>query len=55
LKEMSKLYEIVVFTASHGCYANVVLDYIDPNREWISHRLFREKCLLSESGVYIKD
>ena len=55
LREMSKLYEIVVFTASHGCYANVVLDHLDPNREWVSHRLFREKCLLSESGVYIKD
>lgn len=55
LREMAKLFEVVVFTASHGCYANVVLDYLDPNREWVSHRLFREKCLLSDSGVYIKD
>ena len=30
LKEMSELFEIVVFTASHGCYANVVIDYVDP-------------------------
>jgi CTD small phosphatase-like protein 2 len=56
LKEMSELFEIVIFTASHGCYANVVLDHLDPKREWVSHRLFREKCIQTESGgVYIKD
>jgi CTD small phosphatase-like protein 2 len=55
IREMSKLYEVVVFTASHACYANVVLDYIDPMKQYISHRLFREKCLQSDSGVYIKD
>jgi CTD small phosphatase-like protein 2 len=32
---MSKYYEIIVFTASHGCYANVVLDYLDPNKNLI--------------------
>jgi len=31
LKELSLYYEIIVFTASHSCYANVVLDYLDPN------------------------
>jgi CTD small phosphatase-like protein 2 len=30
LKEMSQLYEVIVFTASHSCYANRVLDYLDP-------------------------
>ena len=55
LKEMCEYFEIIVFTASHSCYANVVLDYIDPKREWVSHRLFREKCIRTESGVYIKD
>lgn len=29
---------------------------MDPRREWVSHRLFREKCIQTESGgVYIKD
>ena len=37
----SKNVEIIVFTASHSCYANVVLDYLDPEREYIHHRLFR--------------
>jgi len=30
LQELSKIFELVVFTASHSCYANVVLDYLDP-------------------------
>lgn len=55
LQEMSKYFEIIVFTASHSCYANVVLDYLDPNGEYISHRLFRENCVQTEEGVFIKD
>jgi CTD small phosphatase-like protein 2 len=30
LQELSKHFEIVVFTASHACYANPVIDYLDP-------------------------
>jgi len=30
LAELSKYFEIIVFTASHSCYANVVLDHLDP-------------------------
>ena len=51
LEEMSQLYEIIVFTASHGCYANVVLDHIDPTGVLIAHRLFREKCIQTDSKV----
>lgn len=55
LQELSKLYEIVIFTASHSCYANVVLDYLDPKGQYISARLFRENCVTTDEGVYIKD
>ncbi|KAL4489491.1 hypothetical protein ABPG72_002787 [Tetrahymena utriculariae] len=55
LKELSKFYEIIVFTASHSCYANVVLDYLDPKGQYITGRLFRENCVTTEEGVYIKD
>ena len=48
-------YEIIVFTASHSCYANVVLDYLDPQNAIIKHRLYREHCILNEDGLYIKD
>lgn len=52
---MKKYYEIIVFTASHSCYANVVLDYLDPKNELISCRLYREHCIHTEEGVYVKD
>lgn len=55
LKELSTIFEIIVFTASHSCYANVVLDYLDPKGVYIHHRLFRESCVQTPQGVYIKD
>jgi len=55
LRELSSYYEIVVFTASHACYANVVLDYLDPHEQYIQHRLFRDSCVVTEEGVHIKD
>ena len=55
LRELGQLCEIIVFTASHECYANVVLDHLDPKRELVSHRLFRSHCWQTGEGVYIKD
>jgi len=55
LRELSKNYEIVVFTASHKCYADVVLDYLDPKNEYICKRLYREHCVQTPEGVYVKD
>ena len=55
LEELSKHFEIIVFTASHSCYANVVLDHLDPQNKYIQHRLFRENCVTTEEGLYIKD
>lgn len=46
---------MIVFTASHSCYANEVLDYLDSDDTLISHRLFREHCYQSTTGTYIKD
>lgn len=54
LNEMSRIFEVIVFTASHSCYANPVIDYIDPNRV-VSHRLFRENCSIITEGLYTKD
>jgi CTD small phosphatase-like protein 2 len=30
LAQLSQHCEVIVFTASHACYANVVLDHLDP-------------------------
>lgn len=44
----------MVFTASHSCYANKVIDILDPNKNIFTHRLFREHCY-STQGIFIKD
>ena len=53
LDKMSKLYEIVIFTASISDYANPLLNKLDPRRR-ICHRLFREHCTLN-GNLFIKD
>jgi len=55
LREANKNFQVIVFTASHKFYADVVLDYLDPNRELIDFRLYRDHCFQSDDGVYIKD
>jgi len=44
-----------VFTASHRWYADVILDYIDPDRKLIQHRVYRDTCIKTTDNVYIKD
>lgn len=55
LRNLSKNFEVIVFTASHSCYANVVLDHLDPHGEYIQHRLYREHCYATAEGMYVKD
>ncbi|CAD8184206.1 unnamed protein product [Paramecium pentaurelia] len=55
LQTLHKHFEIIVFTASHSCYANVVIDYLDPHKNVITHRFFRDSCMQTEEGAYIKD
>jgi len=55
LELANKYYEVVVFTASHKWYADVILDYIDPEGKYIQHRLYRDHCIKTTDNVYIKD
>ena len=55
LKRMAKHYEIIAFTASHESYADVVLDEIDPEHEFIKHRLYRRNCIEIHENIYAKD
>ena len=53
LKEMRKIYNIYVFTASIEKYAKPLLDKLDKDN-LIIKKFYRESCLLSE-GKFIKD
>ncbi|CAD8182997.1 unnamed protein product [Paramecium pentaurelia] len=55
LQSLVDEFEIIVFTASHQCYAKQVLDYLDPENKLISHRYFRDSCILTTGGMYTKD
>jgi CTD small phosphatase-like protein 2 len=63
LAQLTSLCEVIVFTASHACYASKVLDYLDPTGKMIHHRLFRDSCVTTDEvhisnfmqGVHIKD
>ena len=68
LKAANEHFQVVVFTASHQAYADVVLDYLDPTGELIQARLYRDSCIqpepswfkpgyedMDQMSLYIKD
>ncbi len=58
IKKVSKVYTIVIYTASHSSYANGVLDFLDPKNRYFYNRLYRNNCIVVKNNgrdVYIKD
>lgn len=53
MREVSKKYEIVVFTASLAKYADPLLDVLDPDKV-VKYRLFRDACVY-HCGNFVKD
>ena len=63
VRALSRICEVVIFTAACKEYADQILDALDPNKEFIHHRLYRESCqecqtnsdLHPDAKVYVKD
>jgi len=55
LTEANKHMQVGVFTASQQTYADAILDYIDPNNQFFAFRLYRDHCVLSPEGYFVKD
>jgi len=55
LHNMSKSFEIFIFTASKREYADRVLDHIDPDKKYISHCFYREDCIGIKDKIFVKD
>ena len=54
LEEISKLYEIIIFTCATKEYASPILDKIEKDKKYFSERLYREHNVLI-NNEYIKD
>ena len=55
MEEANKYFQVGVFTASHQSYADAILDFIDPEHVVFSFRLYRDSCLKTTDGYYVKD
>jgi Dullard-like phosphatase family protein len=62
LEAVSRIYEVVVFTAACQDYADQILDFIDPYKRLFHYRLYRDSCVQCipnpqspDVKVYVKD
>ncbi|CAK61687.1 unnamed protein product (macronuclear) [Paramecium tetraurelia] len=55
LQNMSKHFEIMIYTASNEDYANQIIDYLDPTKQLVKYRLYRNDCINLSKGCHVKD
>ncbi len=52
--KVCKWYNLVIFTASVQEYADPVIDWLESERKFFSHRFYRQHCTFRH-GAFIKD
>lgn len=55
LRKVSKMCEVVLWTAGERSYAEAILNRIDPDRRYFHYRLFREHCVKWKNHDSVKD
>ncbi len=55
LTDVSKFFDLAIFTAGTKLYADTIIDYIDPENKFFLFRLYREACIPIQQRLYIKD
>ena len=55
LENLSKIYNIIIFTCSEESYANSILNNIDSENKFFFLKFFREDCLFINNNVYLKN
>ncbi len=54
LREMNKIYEIIIFTSSTSFYADPILNSVDKKQHFFKNRLYRKHTVFI-NNVYVKD
>lgn len=52
--QISKWYNLIIFTASVQEYADPVIDWLEVERKYFAGRYYRQHCTF-RNGAYIKD
>ena len=55
LNEVSKHFDVGIFTASVKEYADAVISFLDPDNKLIKYRLYRNNCISFNDSFAIKD
>ncbi|CAD8138829.1 unnamed protein product [Paramecium octaurelia] len=55
LQELAQYYTIYIYTASSQQYAQTIVNYLDPLKQYISGILSRANCMETKNGFFIKD
>ena len=55
MEEVSKYFEVGIFTAGIPEYADAVINYLDPDNKYIKLRLYRNNCINVGDLIRVKD
>eukprot|EP00824_Muranothrix_gubernata_P010227 TRINITY_DN23151_c0_g1_i1.p1 TRINITY_DN23151_c0_g1~~TRINITY_DN23151_c0_g1_i1.p1 ORF type:complete len:431 (-),score=77.89 TRINITY_DN23151_c0_g1_i1:67-1359(-) len=47
--------ENILFTASQRCYADPMIDHLEKDGQLFDYRLYRDSCIKTPQGLYVKD